>query len=98
MRDTTCQRWLIAGRVQGVGYRAWMGGQAASFGVEGWVRNLADGRVEAEVRAQAPVLARLLEVGRRGPRHAQVSAIEVVALAAEAAPAGTGFRQRENGD
>lgn len=37
---------IVNGKVQGVGFRAWVEGQAQSLGVNGWVRNLADGTVE----------------------------------------------------
>jgi len=43
------KRVVIAGRVQGVGYRDWMVARAREIGLSGWVRNLPDGSVEALV-------------------------------------------------
>ena len=69
-------RWLVAGRVQGVGFR-WFVQQAASrCGVEGDVRNLADGRVEIRARGSAAQLDNLLSEVRRGPGYARVDRVE----------------------
>ena len=65
----------IAGLVQGVGYRDWMVRQANRLGVFGWVRNRADGTVEAFVQGDAVVVEELLRHSRRGPPGAAVTLI-----------------------
>ncbi len=90
------ERWLIAGRVQGVGYRAWMVEQATALALEGWVRNRPDGRVEAMLLGDAAVLALLHRRSLQGPPGAKVSGIERSA-GAPVLP-GLGFRQRPDGE
>ena len=70
------KRVVITGRVQGVGYRDWMVVQARRLGVAGWVRNRADGAVEALVFSDTDAMEELLRACRRGPRLASVSQIE----------------------
>ena len=70
------KRVVIQGRVQGVGYRDWMVGQARALGVSGWVRNRAGGAVEALVYGETDAVEELLRACRRGPRLAAVSRIE----------------------
>ena len=77
MAERTCQLWLISGRVQGVGYRAWMAGEARTLGVDCRVRNLADGRVEAFVTGDDASLMRLHRACCEGPYYARVDGIEV---------------------
>jgi acylphosphatase len=69
------KRLLISGRVQGVGYRAWMVEQATALGVDGWVRNRADGSVEALISGTTDAVEELARACRRGPRFAQVDSV-----------------------
>ncbi len=66
-------RLRITGRVQGVGYRAWMMQVAGRFGLRGWVRNRSDGGVEALVIGEEDAVARIIEACREGPFGARVS-------------------------
>jgi acylphosphatase len=70
-------RLRISGRVQGVGYRAWTVRAATRLGVRGWVRNRADGTVEALVIGDEPAVAAMMEACRRGPRGAAVGNVAV---------------------
>lgn len=65
----------IRGRVQGVGYRAWVEHQALASGLEGWVRNRRDGSVEAVFAGPEQVVANMLTRCRRGPPSARVDAV-----------------------
>jgi acylphosphatase len=68
------RRVTITGRVQGVGYRAWVEHQAVNHALEGWVRNRRDGSVEALFAGPADVVTGLVERCRRGPSTARVDA------------------------
>ena len=65
----------ITGRVQGVGYRAWVEHQARNHDLEGWVRNRRDGSVEAVFAGPANVVADLVARCRRGPSTARVAGV-----------------------
>lgn len=65
----------ISGRVQGVGYRAWVDEQANSRGLEGWVRNRRDGSVEAVFAGAEDVVADMVSACGRGPFYARVDAV-----------------------
>jgi acylphosphatase len=73
----------VRGRVQGVGYRAWVEHQAIAHDLEGWVRNRRDGTVEAVIAGPAAEVAAMIEALRRGPPSAHVQSLE--ARAADAA-------------
>jgi acylphosphatase len=66
---------LVEGMVQGVGYRYSTQHRAVALGLTGWVRNLPDGRVEAEFEGPRPELERMLEWCRTGPRFAEVTKV-----------------------
>ncbi|MDB5604792.1 MAG: acylphosphatase [Bradyrhizobium sp.] len=67
---------MIRGRVQGVGYRAWVEHEAMARHLEGWVRNRRDGSVEALFAGPADVVSEMIAVCRRGPPSARVDAVQ----------------------
>ena len=62
---------LVTGRVQGVWYRASMSNQGAKIGLNGWVRNLDDGRVEAVVEGMEDDIQKMITLCRKGPPMAR---------------------------
>jgi acylphosphatase len=75
---------MIRGRVQGVGYRAWVEHRARAHGLEGWVRNLRDGSVEALFAGPAEAVAAMVERCSRGPSSARVDTVTEQATGADA--------------
>jgi acylphosphatase len=65
----------IRGRVQGVGYRAWVEHQARTCGLEGWVRNRRDGSVEAVFAGPPDAVTEMIEACHRGPPPARVTGV-----------------------
>jgi acylphosphatase len=84
-------RAVVTGRVQGVGFR-WSARRAAErIGVAGWVRNRADGSVEAHVEGPEERVDSMLSWLREGPDGADVRGVEADDAEAEG---GVGFRIR----
>ena len=71
------RRYLISGRVQGVGFRYFAETAASREGVLGWVRNLPDGRVEVAAEGEAEAVERFERALHRGPRGARVDHVEI---------------------
>lgn len=67
----------ISGRVQGVYFRESTRLRAREFKVTGWVRNRADGTVEAMVQGEPEAVEQMIEWARRGPESAKVSNVEI---------------------
>lgn len=66
---------MIRGRVQGVGYRAWLESQATTCGLEGWVRNRRDGSVEALLAGPPNHVAEMVALCRHGPPSSRVDSV-----------------------
>lgn len=71
------RRYVIAGRVQGVGFRWFTHDAALREGLHGWVRNLADQTVEVVVEGESESVDRLEAAVRRGPSSARVERVDV---------------------
>lgn len=67
---------IVRGRVQGVGFRAFVEREALRRGLEGWVRNCRDGSVEAVFAGEPAVVADMIEACRRGPRASRVDGLD----------------------
>lgn len=86
------RRFLIRGRVQGVGFRWSAVAEGNRLGLGGWARNLADGRVEVHAQGDPAGLEALGAWLRRGPLGAEVTSVEEVP--AEPEPGLTAFEFR----
>ena len=75
--DTICAlHAIVEGRVQGVGFRAYVQRTAATLGLTGWVRNKYDGRVEVWAEGSMQDNLRLLDALRKGPPASYVIHVE----------------------
>ena len=70
-------RYLITGRVQGVGFRYFVQSVASRESIAGWVRNLEDGRVEIAASGLADAMDRFERAIRQGPPGARVDHVQV---------------------
>lgn len=70
-------RVYVSGRVQGVFFRAQTQKAATRYNLTGWVRNLADGRVEALLEGEGKSVDKMLEWCRKGPPAAQVENVSI---------------------
>ena len=93
--DVIAVQLQIFGRVQGVGYRAWMVHTARRLGLAGWVRNVADGSVEVVTRGPEAVVNSLCVAAQAGPPAARVTEVQkrVIAEADVDPPINAGFHQ-----
>jgi acylphosphatase len=85
-KNRTCENEIMArvhvfvsGKVQGVFFRSSTKDMAEGLGLFGWVRNLADGRVEALFEGKKEVIEKMIEWCKSGPELAEVTGIEVIA-------------------
>ena len=74
--DLSCRRYIVRGRVQGVGFRWFVQREAQMLGIAGWVRNNVDGAVEVLAMGSEQQLASLNQKLRSGPRAARVDRVE----------------------
>lgn len=74
----------VGGRVQGVGYRAWVEREATIHGLSGWVRNRASGSVEAVFCGEDADVRAMVEACRKGPRLSRVTSLDLAQHPVEA--------------
>ncbi len=79
MAERVRSRVIVGGVVQGVYFRASTQRMASGLGVDGWVRNLPDGRVEAVFEGSPEDVDKAVAWTRTGPPHAVVESVEVFA-------------------
>ena len=71
------RRLVITGRVQNVFYRDWFVERATALGVDGWVRNRADGSVEAVVAGPSEMIEAIVAKAREGSPASRVAGVTV---------------------
>lgn len=76
----TARRFIVTGRVQGVGFRFHVRERAALEGLAGWVRNREDGAVEIEAEGERDAVDRFERAVRQGPAGSRVEGVDVVDL------------------
>jgi acylphosphatase len=88
--ERKCVRLRIEGRVQGVWYRGWTVRAASRLGLDGWVRNLPDGAVEAVLSGQDDKVQSMIKRCWNGPPAAVVDAVDAEPFEGDVP---SGFRQ-----
>jgi acylphosphatase len=68
---------LVSGNVQGVFFRSFTKRFAKQLGLKGWVRNLADGRVEIKVEGENSDIQKLIKHVRNGPKSSEVTRVDI---------------------
>lgn len=87
------RRYLVSGRVQGVGFRMFTVAAASREGLHGWVRNTPEGRVEIAAEGEREALERFERQVRHGPPAARVEAVEVTDIGATGREGGFDVRE-----
>jgi acylphosphatase len=77
-KDVQARRFVVRGRVQGVGFRWFVEREAHILGIAGWVRNNADGSVEVLAQGTRDQLSGLRSRLREGPRAARVDSVDEI--------------------
>jgi len=80
LSNISSYRFFISGRVQGVYYRKFVSEKLQALGIEGYVRNLPDGRVEVLARLSEDSLQQVLEVLKKGSPLSEVEDIKIERL------------------
>tara|TARA_Y100000310_G_C20337136_1_gene648043 strand:- start:213 stop:488 length:276 start_codon:yes stop_codon:yes gene_type:complete len=70
-------RLYITGTVQGIFFRAFIKENAERHNVKGFVRNLEDGRIEIFLEGDASNVNKMIELCKKGPRHAQIKKVDM---------------------
>jgi acylphosphatase len=92
MIDRRIVHLIVRGRVQGVGFRAFVEETALDLGLRGWVRNRRDRSVEAVAAGAPATVDAFIDAVRRGPRAARVDAVDIAEADEEAfGPSHSGF-------
>jgi len=82
------RRFVVFGRVQGVGFRAFVWRRAAELGLSGWVRNRRDGSVEILAHGTPEAIEALRLAIEHGPRWSTVSRVDDAGVGEASPPAG----------
>ena len=75
---TCCAHVYVSGQVQGVNFRFYTRQEALRLGLDGWVRNLMDGRVEVMIQGEEEAVNEMIAWCRRGPPSARVEDVQVL--------------------